>query len=164
MIGARPPRVVVAALGTEFRRDDGAGPAVVARLGGSLHGAEVLGALGDPVDLIGRWDGAEVAVVIDAVRSAESDVVMLELQPTAAAGPAREPLPSTHALGLVQVLRLSLALGRAPARVVLVGVPGRDFGHGPGLSAEAARAVAPAARKVEEVVRSAISSAASPRT
>jgi Ni,Fe-hydrogenase maturation factor len=42
--------------------------------------------------------------------------------------------PGTHGLGVADVYRLAHELGLAPRRVALVGVEGRDFSHGEGLS------------------------------
>ena len=64
----RAGRVVVIGVGNEFRRDDGAGP--TARLRGRVPGGvELLVCDGEPTRLIEAWDGAALAVVIDAVRA-----------------------------------------------------------------------------------------------
>ena len=62
-------RVMVAGLGSEYRRDDGAGPAAVSMVVQQCPGVTVVGPLDDPLDLLGLWDGAALAVVIDAVSS-----------------------------------------------------------------------------------------------
>ena len=57
----------------EFRRDDGAGPAVIARLRALQPGDESLSHVtlalsdGEPGRMIDLWEGARLAVVIDAV-------------------------------------------------------------------------------------------------
>ena len=152
----RPDRhdrhVVVAALGHERRGDDGVGPAVLDALGARPEaGAVPARSLASPFDLLGFWDGAELAVVIDAVRTgaAAGEVHVLELAPGGAAPVAAV---SSHGLGLVEVLRLAHALEAAPVRVVLVGVEGAHFGHGAELSPAVRRAVEPAARAVGELL------------
>ena len=62
-------RVVVAGLGSEYRRDDGAGPAAVSLVVQQCPGVTVVAPLDDPLDLLGLWDGADLAVVVDAVSS-----------------------------------------------------------------------------------------------
>lgn len=62
-------RIVVAGIGSEYRRDDGAGPAVAAQVADLVGGVTDLGTIADPLDLLGLWDGADLAVVVDAVRS-----------------------------------------------------------------------------------------------
>jgi hydrogenase maturation protease len=116
-----------------------------------------LGPIADPLDLLGLWDDADLAVVIDAVRTgAEPGTVrMIELgaRPTAdAEGPTPPAGSSTHGIGLTGVLRLARAVGRAPRRVVVVGIEGGDFGQGEGLTPEVALAVPHAARHVQDLV------------
>jgi hydrogenase maturation protease len=149
-------RVLVAGMGSEYRRDDGAGPAAVAQVARQLQGVSVVGPLDDPLDLLGLWDDADLVVVIDAVSSgsAPGTVQILELDP--AAGPGREPgapgASSTHGIGLAGVYRLAKAIERAPARVVVVGIEGSDFGQGTGLSSAVEEGVAHAARHVVELL------------
>lgn len=164
-------RVVVAGLGSEYRRDDGAGAVVAARVGdelGSVAGVDIVGPLGDPLDLLGPWDGADLAVVIDAVAThpAPGSVELVELRPPGGvdgAGPQASvagtnrtglaPVTSTHGMDLARVLQLAAAVGRAPARVVVVGIGGADFGRGSGLSPAVEAAVPEAVRRALEVIR-----------
>ena len=94
--------------------------------------------------------------MIDAVRTgADAGTVRLIELDTATDDP-EDPTPSegtsTHGIGLAGVLRLARAVGRAPKRVVVVGIEGGDFGQGEGLTPEVARAVPHAARHVAELV------------
>ena len=67
-------RTVVVGVGNEFRRDDGAGLEVIARLralqpgDASLTGVTLALSDGEPGEMIDLWEGARLAVVIDAVR------------------------------------------------------------------------------------------------
>ena len=155
MTGAGPD-VVIAAVGSEFRRDDGAGPAVLERLGGGSGEARVLGALASPLHLLGAWDGAGLAIVVDAVGGGappgEVRVVEVDLRDPLGASTRRAAMPSSHGLGVSEALRLAVALGSAPARVVLVGIVGDDFGDGVGLSPEVSAAVGRAAQVVTDLV------------
>ncbi len=136
-------RVVVAGMGSEYRRDDGAGPAV-ARIVASLAGDAVdIGPLGEPLDLLGRWDGAELAVLVDATcgGARPGRVVVHDLDMLAAGGPPasahRDVVAggsSTHGIGLVAALAIARAAGRPPGRVVVVGIEGRDFDFGVEMS------------------------------
>ncbi len=61
--------MVVIGVGNEFRRDDGAGPAVVAGLRDlAPPGVRLVVTDGEPTRLIEAWAGAALAVVVDAVR------------------------------------------------------------------------------------------------
>ncbi len=151
-------RVVVAGLGSEYRRDDGAGPAAVSMVMQQCPGVTVVGPLDDPLDLLGLWDGAVLAVVVDAVSSGSppGTVQVVELDPTAPR-PARERgasgTNSTHGIGLAGVYRLARTIERAPSRVVVVGIEGSDFGQGVGLSRGVEEGVEHAARHVVEMIR-----------
>jgi len=143
-------RVVVAGVGNEHRRDDGVGPVVAARVVPLVPGVRDVGPVADPLDLLGLWDGADLAVVIDASRSgAEPGTVgVVDI----VAGPPRLGVTSTHGLGVDAALRLAGALGRGPRRVVVVGVEGDSFGTGVGLSAPVAAAVPLAVRTAVEMI------------
>ncbi len=151
-------KVVVAGLGNEYRRDDGAGPAAVSMVVQQCPGVTVVGPLDDPLDLLGLWDGAALAVVVDAVSSGSppGTVQIVELDPTAPR-PTRERTASgfnsTHGIGLAGVYRLARAIECAPSRVVVVGIEGSDFGQGVGLSKGVEEAVEHAARHVVEMIR-----------
>ena len=62
--------VVVIGVGNEFRRDDGAGPAVIGPLRDLVSsGVELVITDGEPTRLIEAWTGAALAVVVNAVRA-----------------------------------------------------------------------------------------------
>jgi hydrogenase maturation protease len=154
-------RVVIAGLGSPYRRDDGVGPRVASLAAASLH--ELTGGpYGDPLDLLGWWDGADLAVVVDATRSGAAPgttrVVEIDASRAPYARDAGAPA-STHGVGLAGAFRLACAVGRAPRRLVLVGVEGLDFSSGEGLTVEVESAVAGAARRVVEIVEAVIACA-----
>lgn len=66
LFGPRSLRVVIASLGNEYRRDDGAGQVVAARAAEQAPEVHDVGPQVDPLDLLGRWDGADLAIVVDA--------------------------------------------------------------------------------------------------
>jgi hydrogenase maturation protease len=150
--------VVVAAMGSEYRRDDGAGPAAMAIVAQQCPDVSAVGPLDDPFDLLGLWDEADLAVVIDAVSSdaPPGTIRLMELDP-ALPRPARElhssVTNSTHGIGLAGVYRLARAVAQAPARVVVVGIEGSDFGQGVGLTPAVEEGVAHAAHHIVEMIR-----------
>ncbi len=148
---------MVIGMGSEYRRDDGAGPAVADEVARTCTGVDRLGPIAEPLDLLGLWDGADLAVVVDAVRSGADPgtVELIELvEPDATDGRPLESrgATSTHGIGLAGVLRLSRAVGGAPGRVVVVGIEGDDFSQGMGLTPAVERAVPHAARHVRELI------------
>jgi hydrogenase maturation protease len=63
-------RAVVIGVGNEFRRDDAAGPAVVALLAGQVPDDVTLTINdGEPTRLIEAWAGTPIAIVVGAVRA-----------------------------------------------------------------------------------------------
>jgi hydrogenase maturation protease len=152
-------RTVVVGVGNEFRRDDGAGPAVIARLRAlqprdeGLAGVTLALSDGEPARMIDLWEGARLAVVIDAVR----DTTMppghtCRLADGALAGLA-DGAASSHGIGLGGTVELARVLGRLPARLTVLAVVGRDFGFGTGLTAEVAAAVTELVEQAREIVR-----------
>ncbi len=151
---------VVVGVGNEFRRDDGAGPAVIARLralqpgDAGLSGVTLAVSDGEPGRLMDLWEGARLAVVIDAVRdTARPPGHTTRLAPDALAGAAVGAAASSHGIGLGDTVELARALGCLPARLTVLAVVGRDFGLGAGLTAEVAAAVAKLVEQVREIVR-----------
>jgi len=152
-------RVLVAGLGNEFRRDDGVGPAVASQVGREIGPVVDAASFEDPLDLLGRWDGADLAVVVDALRSgsAPGTVCVLHLaahgtDPFGTVDGPRGRAGSTHGIGLAGVLRLARALDAAPKAVAVVGIVGEDFERGPGLSASVAAAVPRAVGQVARLI------------
>lgn len=137
------------AVGNPLRRDDGAGAAVLERLRGRLPSdVELVAAGGEPSDLLDAWDGAASAVVVDAVRTGAAPGSLHRFDASLAPLPARTGSASTHGLGLAEALELGRALGRLPARVVVVGIETGDDGQGGGLSEPVAAAIEGAAELV----------------
>ena len=139
-------RVVVAGIGNPLRHDDGAGLETARRLAARLGGVANVGPCGEPLDLLGRWDRADLAVVVDAVCSGAPPGTVQTVQldpalpterawaPTGSAAGRVAGLTSTHGIGVAGVLRLSRALGLAPRRVLLVGIEAGRLDPGAGLS------------------------------
>lgn len=155
-------RIVVIGVGSELRGDDGVGPVVAkrfAQLAGAYLGAigacRVLAPVGDPLDLLGEWDGADLAVVVDATRSglAPGTISVLESDLESTLLTERPGQSSTHGIGLAAVFRLARAVGRAPSRTVVVGIEGEDFAQGCRLSPSVDASVDEAVACVADLVR-----------
>ncbi|MFI0411784.1 hydrogenase maturation protease [Actinomadura sp. 3N508] len=130
---------IVIGVGNDFRRDDGAGPAVVEALRGRV--AAVLAVTdGEPARLIGLWAGADLAIVVDAVRAEPPAPGRIHDLGAETAALARRPVTG-HALGLGEAVALGLAVGQMPARLRVLAIEGLDFSLGRGLTPEVAAAV-----------------------
>ena len=152
-----PPCLVIG-LGSPDRGDDAIGPMVARRVADlALTGITVL-EHEDPTGLIEIWSGAELVVVVDAVRSGAAPGTVLVLEAgdeselLADQAWARTGRGGTHAFGLAAAVELARALHRLPARLVLVGVEAAAFAHGSALSVPVAEAVDSVVAAVVDVV------------
>jgi hydrogenase maturation protease len=145
---------VVIGVGNSMRRDDGAGIVVVERARPLLPRGVVVRTLsGEATGLLDAWAGADLAVVVDAVRwdhPPATGVIRIDAiaQSEALAGWASGGT-SSHGLGVAEAVALGRALDRLPPRLVLLLVTLAEEGHGAGLSPAVERHVDDA---VEQVV------------
>jgi hydrogenase maturation protease len=143
-------RTVVIGVGNDFRGDDGAGPAVLARLAGLVPpGVDLVASDGEPANMIAAWDDASVAIVVDAVQARSAPpgtlhrLVVTGPDVLPGAEPVREDtgMSGSHELGLGSAIGLAQALGRLPVRLIVHGIQGGDFTLGTGLSRPVADAI-----------------------
>jgi hydrogenase maturation protease len=153
-------RRVVIGVGNEYRRDDGFGPRVLTELAtlrthdGSLSAVELRVSDGEPARLLDLWAGAELAVLIDAVRADDGPIGQwVEFTLHHDAGLPDELTVSSHGVGLGTTVALGSVLGRLPQRLVVLAVFAPEFGFGQGLSAPVASAVKPVTERVRELTR-----------
>lgn len=155
-----PPLVVVAGIGNPMRHDDGVGLLVAERAaeldaqGRAPVAIALAPPVGDPLDLLWSWDGAEAAVVADATRSGSAPGT-LSFAWIARDGEPQAVLsakaPTSHGFGVAGAYRVARAVGRGPRQLAVVGVEGLDFSQGEGLTAPVAAAVPAAARLLLQV-------------
>lgn len=134
---------IVIGIGNELRRDDGAGPAVIAALRGRAAApppATLAVTDGEPARLIELWAGADLAIVVDAVRAEPPAPGRIHDLGADTAALAARPV-SGHALGLGEAVALGLAVDRMPERLRVLAIEGLDFGLGPGLTPQVSAAV-----------------------
>jgi hydrogenase maturation protease len=101
---------------------------VAERLRGA--GVRVLDCADEPTRLLDLWGGLDTVVVVDAVRSGAVPGTRHRVDAGDGPLPRELGLASTHALGMADALELSRTLGRAPGRVVVLGLEGAAFGVG----------------------------------
>ena len=129
-------------VGNPFRGDDAAGREVARRVRERVPGElEVVVCELEPTRLIDAWDGADTAIVADAVASGTEPGTVHRFDATSEALPSREFRSSTHALGIGETIELARAIGRLPSRMVVIGIEGESFGSGTELSAAALEGV-----------------------
>jgi hydrogenase maturation protease len=126
-------------LGNRYRGDDAVGPLVAERL--READALVLDCADEPTRLLDEWAGLETLVVVDAVVTGAPPGTVHRVDAGNGPLPRDLGLASTHAVGVADALELGRAVGRAPRRVVVLGVEGAAFGMGADMTPEVARAV-----------------------
>jgi hydrogenase maturation protease len=154
---------VVIGVGNPYRRDDGVGPAVVellrqrARSTPALAGVAMAECDGEPGRLLELWEGARLAIVVDAVRTpaphpgrlhrrslhepGESGAGAECSRPPRSGRPER-PAASSHAIDLGEAVALAQVLDRLPAQLLLYAVEVADTSFGLGLSTPVAATAA----------------------
>jgi hydrogenase maturation protease len=149
-----PPSVVVVGVGNPYRHDDGAGPEVARRLLASMPvWVEVVEHDGEPTGLIDAWDDADLAIVVDAVRSHQaSPGAIHRVEVDARIDLHGVPGVSSHGASPGEAVELARALGRLPRRLVLYGIEARTFSPGLGLTPEVEASVAVLADRIRDEV------------
>jgi len=144
-------RTVVVGVGEPMRRDDGCGPRVVRALRGRVGSdVELVERVADPTALVDLWDRAELAVVVDAMRSGAAVGSVRRLEGEELANVPGERTTSSHGLSVRDAYELGRALGRVPRRLVLYLIEAGELGHGERLSPAVDAAIGRAAVAVAE--------------
>jgi hydrogenase maturation protease len=113
---------------------------------------------GEPAGLLDLWEGANLAVVVDAVRlstGGPGGFHRVEVKVDAMGGDlGGAAAVSSHGTGPGDAVELARVLDRLPERLVLYGIEGASFSPGLGFSAELEASMAAVVdRIVEEVSR-----------
>ncbi len=141
--------VVVIGVGNEFRRDDGAGPAVIGMLRDLVPPGVVLVITdGEPARLVEAWTGAALAIVVDAVRAHPPEPGKVHRFVLDGPLPGKAGTASSHGLGLDDAIALAQALDRMPARLIVHAIEAADLTQGHGLTPPVAAALPALIRSV----------------
>jgi hydrogenase maturation protease len=147
-------RRVVLGVGARSRHDDGVGPQVVGELDGRVPPeVELVEGVADPTELLDLWDGAELAIVVDAMVSGAPVGSVLRLEGPELGRATTGHATSSHGLSVRDAYELGRSLGRLPGRLLVYLVEAGDLAPGVGLSPAAARAADRVARSVEAELR-----------
>lgn len=146
---------LVIGIGNDFRGDDGLGLEIVRRL--RADGAVVKEVAGDAFSLMEAWRGAARVILVDAVRTGQEPGRVHRIEAGDRALPGIFASSSTHGFGLGQALELARKLDELPERVTIVGVEGREYEMGRGLSPEAAAGCEEAVALIQALLRGEIS-------
>ncbi len=147
-------RPVVIGVGNPYRSDDGVGIEVLQRLrtsGGDAARWETC--TGEPTELLHLWDGAPLALVVDAVRSKARPGTIHRLVVGTDPVPPGSGMVSSHGVSLPDLIGLGRALGQIPHRLVLYGIEAVSFENGRALSPEVEEQVPELVSRVLSEVR-----------
>ncbi len=137
---------LVIGVGNPDRGDDGAGPAVVARL--ELEGVELRRARGEATELLQLFAGRDLVYVVDAVVSGQPPGTLHRLD--GAELPPFMRATSSHGLGLAEAVELSRVLGSLPRQLVVLGIEAGSLELGSPMSAPVEQAVETLVRALEK--------------
>jgi hydrogenase maturation protease len=150
--------ILVLGIGQSLRGDDAAGleavhlwqakhPNTAARV--QVGYSELPG-----LALLDLFVGMDAAILLDAVQSTKSAGSVIQLGPDDLASFTPEA-GSAHGWGVAETLQLGLALNPALAqvRMTLIGIVGKDFSLGAGLSPQVRKAMGKAAAMVEREIQ-----------
>ena len=135
-------RIVVAGIGNDFRGDDGAGLAAVRHLRSrSLPQVDIVELNGDITTLVDFLQACDAAILIDAVRSANSSGTIHRIDVSQEPLPADDNQRSTHGISLSSVIELARAGDSFPGRLIFYGIDGESYDHSPILTPRVTEAV-----------------------
>lgn len=136
----RPPAgrsgaTVVIGVGNPYRRDDGIGPAVVEKLRRRhLPGVTLAECDGEPTLLLDLWEGADLAIVVDAVRTTAPCPGTIHRRSLRHPSGSRMRSAGSHSVDLGDAVALAAALDRLPHTLVLYAVEVDDTSVGVGFT------------------------------
>lgn len=133
--------MIIIGIGNRFRQDDAVGLVVARRLRALTPHFPVVEHEGDPLDLLSRWDGHDLAILIDALNAPDEVGRVRRFDPGEHVRPAGEAIVSSHGHSLWDAYTLAGLLGQQPERVLIYAISGARFGHGENLSAAVEHAV-----------------------
>jgi hydrogenase maturation protease len=158
------PSVTVIAIGNPYRRDDGAGGAVLSSLHdrfGDDERVRLVELDGESVRLVQAWEGSSTVWIVDAVRSGRPFGSFHEVDATRLADldDTGARLGGGHLMGLGEAVELATVLDLLPPCLRVLGVEGESFENGEGLSESTQRGVADAASFLIAELRVALAAA-----
>ena len=147
--------LVIIGIGNAYRGDDAVGLEVARQLQqicAERHDVRVLAQHGEGTSLIQAWQGAAAVIIVDAVRSGATPGTVYRLDAIAQPLPASFLCCSTHAFGVAESIELARALCQLPPRLLVVGIEGKTFDPGAGLSAEVAHVVPEVVQYIQQAI------------
>jgi hydrogenase maturation protease len=125
--------MLIIGCGNRVREDDAAGIFVAERLQ-ELGFPSIIHSR-DPISLIDLWQGMDVVIVVDAVRTGAPIGTVSAWDLARVAHVVSSPA-SSHGLGVAEAIALAEHLGSLPKQLRVYGIEGRRFDIGEEMTAE----------------------------
>jgi hydrogenase maturation protease len=146
-----PGQTLLIGVGNEFRNDDALGILVAREIRRrNVPGVQIVERSGEGTALMDAWAGAELVIVVDSIFSGKTPGVIHRLDA------ARDEIPrgffhySSHAFGVAEAVGMARELNVLPARVIIYGIEGKEFGEGIGLSDQVVKNIPQLIAMIEE--------------
>lgn len=144
-------KTLIIGIGNRFRSDDGLGPEAARRIDRlNLPNTTVLESAGDLTSLKDEIEKCDSLIIIDSVLAGKPPGSIHKIDPFD--GKNTIPLDkrfSTHAMGIVNELRLLSEISGLPEKTVIYGVEGADFSFSEGLSCPVMNAIDPLVDRIK---------------
>jgi hydrogenase maturation protease len=134
---------IVIGVGNRDRGDDAAGPLVCDRLQAQLGTSPAIRTFvceGSMLDLALHWDHDDHVIIVDAMQPGTEPGRIVTLEATVDTLPTPGAV-STHEIDVSVAVELARAIGRMPARLVVIGIEAGQFEWGSQPSAPVDAAV-----------------------
>ena len=144
---------LVIGIGNPFRRDDGVGIKVAeAVAAANAVDCEVQFQSGEGAALMECWVEATNVIVIDAVRSGSAPGKIHEIDAVKNHVACDFFHYSSHAFGLAEAIEMARALNQLPESLTVIGVEGKDFSEGIGLTPEVKIAAGISVKRIQNLL------------
>ena len=124
--------ILLIGVGNVFRGDDAIGPWVASRIAErEPANIDVLVHHGEGMDLMSRWEGYKLVIIIDAAKTGDgSPGTLREIDAIAQPVPTEMLYYSSHAFGVAEAIETARDLGTLPPALTLYAIEGSVFTMG----------------------------------
>ena len=148
-VDSKRKSAIVIALGSHGRGDDGVGLFVARLLSDKLTGCSIVRGQDDPMAILNTWQGAPLAVIVDAAVSQSTPGTIHRLELDAAPLPRELARCSSHGVGLAEAVEIGRILGRMPEKLIIYAVEADNFDPGVGMTKAVSAAAVEVSRRIE---------------
>ncbi|MGB8645284.1 MAG: hydrogenase maturation protease [Anaerolineae bacterium] len=154
--GSRLPNMLIIGIGNPDRSDDGVGLAVARALAAkNLPNTTVVEARGDGATLGEVWKREDHVIIVDAMCSGAPPGAIRRFDAHEVQVPLDRFRCSSHTFGVGEAIELARSLNRLPAHMILVGIEGKNFDVGLGISRQVVIAARQVVAEIAREIRSA---------